>query len=106
MATSLRVMTVFGTKLSVVDGNTFASLYAGYECDAEDNAEGMKGFQVVKMSCEPEVCEAIPADAQFPIEVELEVKQKVKNNNLVDRAVRLSMIPADKPAAPKAAKKD
>lgn len=100
MAATISKTTVFGTKKTAVDGVVYASINVGYLADETDVNEGMKGFQIVKMACEPEVCDAIDANGKFPMELDLEVRKKIKSGTMTERAVRVVEAPS-KPTAAK-----
>ena len=87
MSSKIATQTVFGFKTSVVDGVVYSSLFVGFKTDEEDHDDRMGGYQVVKMACEPEVCDALDPAGTYPMEVKMKVRQKLKAGVMVDRAV-------------------
>jgi len=87
MASKIAIQTVFGFKKVSVDGVVYSSIFVGFQTDESDHNEGMGGYQIVKMACEPEVCDALDPDGKYPMEVKMNVRQKLKAGVMVDRAV-------------------
>lgn len=101
MSISTQVLTVLGGKKVAVDGVVYSSLTVGFMADKEDNAEDMYGFQSAKMSCEPQVVDSLPEGDNYPMQLTVNVKNKIKSGAMTTHV--LSIV-TEKPAAPKPSK--
>jgi hypothetical protein len=93
--------TVFGFKKTIVDGVVYASIYVGFQTDETDHAEGMGGYQITRMSCDPHVCDALDPRAAYPINVRLSVRQKIKSGTMTEFALKVLPDASSPAPAPK-----
>ncbi|MCH2039573.1 MAG: hypothetical protein MK185_02930 [Saccharospirillaceae bacterium] len=89
MSTSTQVLTVLGGKKVAVDGVVYSSLTVGFMADDEDNANEMYGFQSAKMSCEPQVIDALPDGGSYPMQLTVEVKNKIKSGAMTTHVLSI-----------------
>ncbi|KZZ49437.1 hypothetical protein A3759_25820 [Thalassolituus sp. HI0120] len=89
MSTSTQVLTVLGGKKVAVEGVVYSSLTVGFMADDEDNESEMYGFQTAKMSCEPQVVDALPQGDGYPMHLTVNVKNKIKSGAMTTHVLSI-----------------